>query len=136
PAGAYPFALDYLRVIFIAMPALMILVMMMMTLRGGGDAMTPRWFMMLAVVLDSGLNPVFILGLGPAPKLGIAGSATATVIANYAAMIGLIIYIYARDLPLRLKGRELRYLFCNTTILKTIVIKGIPMGLQMIVISG
>ena len=44
--------------------------------------------MLVAVVLDSGLNPVFILGLGPAPKLGIAGSATATVIANYAALIG------------------------------------------------
>src|SRR5581483_5001112 len=86
PGGAYPFALSYLRVIFIAMPSIMILVMMMMTLRGSGDALTPLWFMMLAVVLDSGLNPVFILGLGPAPKLGIAGSATATVIANYSAL--------------------------------------------------
>jgi len=136
PADAAPLALAYLRVIFIAMPAILILVLLMMGMRGSGDALTPLWFMIVAVVLDSGLNPVFILGLGPAPKLGIAGSATATVIANYAAMIGLIIYIYARDLPLRLKGRELRYLFCNTTILKTIIIKGIPMGLQMIVISG
>src|SRR6185503_12510424 len=135
PAGAYPFALDYLRVIFIAMPALMILVMMMMTLRGGGDAMTPRWFMMLAVVLDSGLNPVFILGLGPAPKLGIAGSATATLIANYTAMVGLIGYIYLKDLPLRLRGSELRYLWCDVAILKTIIVKGFPMGLQMVIIS-
>jgi putative MATE family efflux protein len=136
PAGAAPLALAYLRVIFLAMPAILILVLLMMGMRGAGDAMTPLWFMIVAVVLDSGLNPVFILGLGPAPKLGIAGSATATVIANYAAMIGCVVYIYARDLPLRLKGKELRYLICNTSILKTIVIKGIPMGLQMIVISG
>ena len=136
PAGAAPLALAYLRVIFLAMPAILILVLLMMGMRGAGDAMTPLWFMIVAVVLDSGLNPVFILGLGPAPKLGIAGSATATVIANYAAMIGCVAYIYARDLPLRLKGKELRYLICNTSILKTIVIKGIPMGLQMIVISG
>lgn len=136
PGGAYPFALSYLRVIFIAMPALMILVMMMMTLRGGGDAMTPLWFMMIAVVLDSGLNPVFILGLGPAPKLGIAGSATATVIANYTALIALLIYIYARDLPLRLRGREWRYLLPDRALMKIIVVKGMPMGLQMIVISS
>jgi putative MATE family efflux protein len=136
PADAAPLALAYLRVIFLAMPGILILVLLMMGMRGAGDAMTPLWFMIVAVVLDSGLNPVFILGLGPAPRLGIAGSATATVIANYTAMIGCIAYIYARDLPLRLKGKELRYLFCNTSILKTIVVKGIPMGLQMIVISG
>jgi Na+-driven multidrug efflux pump len=92
--------------------------------------------MILAVVLDSGLNPVFILGLGPAPRLGIAGSATATLIANSTSLLAMIVYIYARDLPLRLKGRELRYIVCNAAILKTIVVKGIPMGLQMIVISA
>jgi Na+-driven multidrug efflux pump len=81
------------------------------------------------------LNPVFIRGLGPAPKLGIAGSATATLIANYTAMMALIGYIYLRDLPLRLRGRELRYLLPSAGILKTIVVKGFPMGIQMIVIS-
>jgi putative MATE family efflux protein len=136
PAGAYPFALAYLRVIFIAMPGIMILIMLTMTLRGSGDAMTPLWFMMLAVVLDSGLNPVFILGLGPAPRLGIAGSATATVIANYVGLIGLLAYIYARDLPLRLRGAEWRYLRPDPALLGIIVRKGLPMGLQMIVISS
>jgi putative MATE family efflux protein len=136
PAGAAPLALAYLRVIFLAMPAILILVLLMMGMRGAGDSMTPLWAMLVAVVLDGGLNPIFILGLGPAPKLGIAGSATATVIANYAALIGLLIYIYARDLPLRLRGHELSYLIPDWAILKAIVVKGIPMGLQMIVISG
>jgi Na+-driven multidrug efflux pump len=91
--------------------------------------------MLVAVVLDSGLNPVFILGLGPAPRMGIAGSATATLIANYTALIGLLGYIYFRDLPLRLRGTEFRYLWCDIALLKTIIIKGFPMGIQMIVIS-
>jgi Na+-driven multidrug efflux pump len=91
--------------------------------------------MLVAVVLDSGLNPVFILGLGPAPRLGIAGSATATMIANYTALIGLLAYMYLKDLPLRLRGGELRYLWCDLPILKTIVVKGLPMGIQMVVIS-
>jgi Na+-driven multidrug efflux pump len=97
--------------------------------------MTPLWFMIVAVILDSGLNPVFIRGLGPAPALGIAGSATATLIANYAALLGLIGYIYLKDLPLRLRGKELRYLWCDLAIMKTIVVKGFPMGLQMVIIS-
>jgi len=136
PADAAPLALSYLRVIFIAMPAILVLVLLMMGMRGAGDAMTPLWFMVVAVLLDAGLNPVFILGLGPAPRMGIAGSATATVIANYVSVIGLVIYMYARDLPLRLRGRELRYLFCDTALLRTIVVKGVPMGLQMIAISA
>jgi Na+-driven multidrug efflux pump len=93
------------------------------------------WFMIVAVVLDSALNPVFILGLGPAPRLGIAGSATATLIANYTALLGLVGYLYWKDLPLRLRGNELRYLWCDLAILKTIVVKGLPMGIQMVVIS-
>src|SRR4051812_25365871 len=136
PAGAAPLALAYLRVIFIAIPGSLMMIMLMMALRGGGDAMTPLWFMILAVLLDSGLNPVFILGLGPAPALGIAGSATATVIANYTSLVGLLVYIYRRDLPLRLRGKELRYLKPDPAILKTIVRKGLPMGLQMIVVSS
>jgi putative MATE family efflux protein len=135
PGDAAPLALAYLRVIFLAMPALLLLTLTMMALRGSGDSMTPLWFMLVAVVLDSGLNPVFIRGLGPAPRLGIAGSATATLIANYTALAGLIAYTYVRDLPLRLRGTEIRYLWCDVAILKTIIVKGFPMGLQMIIIS-
>ena len=86
PPDAMPLALAYLRVIFTAMPAILVLVLLMMALRGAGDAMTPLWFMILAVVLDASLNPVLILGIGPAPELGIAGSALATVIANFIAL--------------------------------------------------
>src|SRR3954452_1152557 len=103
PGDAAPLALAYLRVIFLAIPALLLLTLMMMALRGAGDSLTPLWFMIIAVVLDSALNPVFILGLGPAPRLGIAGSATATLIANYTALIGLLGYLYLKDLPLRLR---------------------------------
>jgi len=135
PTEATPLAHAYLSVIFLAMPPLLLLTLMMMALRGAGDSLTPLWFMILSVVLDSGLNPVFILGLGPAPRMGIAGAAFSTVLANYVAFFGLIGYIYLKDLPLRLRGNELRYLWCDLSILKTIVIKGFPMGLQMIIIS-
>ena len=135
PEHAVPLAHAYLTVIFLAIPPTLLLTLFMMALRGAGDAMTPLWFMILSVVLDSGLNPVFILGLGPAPRMGIAGAAFSTLIANYTALIGLVGYIYLKDLPLRLRGRECRYLWPDLAIMKTIVIKGMPMGIQMIVIS-
>jgi putative MATE family efflux protein len=135
PGDAAPLALAYLRVIFLAMPALLLLTLMMMALRGAGDSMTPLWFMLVAVLLDSGLNPFFIRGWGPFPRMGIAGSAMSTLVGNYAALIGLVAYIYLKDLPLRLRGQELRYLWCDLGVLRTIIVKGFPMGLQMIIIS-
>jgi putative MATE family efflux protein len=135
PPEAVPLADAYLRVIFFAMPPAILMIMTMMALRGSGDSLTPLWFMGLAVLLDSGLNPFFISGIGPFPQLGIAGSAVATTVANWTALIGLLLFIYARDLPLRLRGKELAYLKPAGDRLKTIVLKGFPMGLQMIVIS-
>ena len=135
PGDAAPLALAYLRVIFLAIPALLLLTLMMMALRGAGDSLTPLWFMIVAVVLDSGLNPFFIRGWGPFPEMGIAGSAMSTLVGNYVSLIGLFVYVYLKDLPLRLRGRELRYLLPNPAILKTLLIKGLPMGIQMIVIS-
>lgn len=128
-------ALAYLRVIFIAIPTGMIMVVLTMSLRGTGDAMTPLWFMIVSTVIDCGLNPLLILGVGPFPQMGISGAATATVIANFVSLAGLLAYIYLRDLPVRLRGAELAYLRPDPALLKRIFGMGLPMGMQMIVLS-
>lgn len=109
PADALPFAVAYLHVIFIAMPSMYFLNFLMMTLRGAGDSKTPLAFMALAVVLDIVLNPLLIFGIGPLPKMGIAGSATATLIAQVIALAALITTLYRRKHFLRLTGSELRF---------------------------
>jgi len=113
PGDAMPLALAYLRVIFLGLPASMMMVLLMMGLRGTGDSMTPLWFMLLSAILDSGLNPLLIA----------------------VSLLGLIVYIYKRDLPLRLRGNELRYLIPERALTGTIVRKGLPMGAQMLVMS-
>ncbi|WP_375196643.1 MATE family efflux transporter [Sphingobium sp.] len=135
PAEAFDLALTYLRVIFIAMPASLLSVMMMMGLRGTGDARTPLIFMFVSVGVDLVLNPVLILGLGPIPAMGIGGSAAATAAAGFISLIGIILYTYAKDLPLRLRGVELAYLRPTMDQLRVLFGKGLPMGLQMIVMS-
>ena len=135
PGDALPLALTYLRIIFLSLPFGMLTVLVTMGLRGTGDAMTPLWFGAGGSLLDVALNPLLIRGFGPIPAMGIAGSATATLIANMLAGAGLIGFIYARNLTLRLRGPELQYLFPSRALTMTIVSKGLPIGAQMIVIA-
>ena len=135
PQEAFDLALVYLRVIFFAMPATLLVVMIMMGLRGAGDARTPLIFMIVSVAIDLVLNPVLILGLGPVPAFGIAGSAAATAAAGFISLIGVVAFIYAKDMPLRLRGAELRYLWPAADQMRVLLGKGLPMGLQMIVMS-
>jgi len=136
PEQAYTLALSYLRVIFIAIPGSMATVMIAMGLRGSGDARTPFIFMALTVVLDIVLNPLLIAGIGPFPQLGIAGSALSTAIAGYVSLAGLVAYVYWRDLPLRLRGREIGYLIPRRAEMGYILGKGLPMGAQMLLVSS
>lgn len=136
PGGAHDQALAYLRVVFIANPIATITTMIAMGLRGSGDAATPLRFMILATLLDVVLNPILILGLGPAPALGIAGSAWATVIATTIGFGAMLVWIYAKDLPLRLRGAELAWLKPRWEESRYLLSRGLPMGAQMLVISG
>ncbi|EJF89256.1 MATE family efflux transporter [Bartonella tamiae] len=135
PSEAFSLAKDYLRFIFVAMPAILLIVMIMMGLRGSGDSITPLMFMGVNVVLDIILNPLMILGIGPFPQMGIAGAALATALSSYMALISLIIYIYVKKLPLRLKGNEILYILPPLRLLRIIVFKGFPMSLQMVVMA-
>ena len=70
PADSLPMAVAYMRVIFLALPFLYMYAFVMGILRGAGDSKTPFYFMLLSVAIDIALNPVFIFGLGPIPRLG------------------------------------------------------------------
>ncbi|MBA3898458.1 MAG: MATE family efflux transporter [Sphingomonadaceae bacterium] len=135
PPAAMPFAIAYTRVIFAGLPFTFLTVLLTSALRGAGDSVTPLRAMILNVALDAGLNPFLIRGIGPFPKLGIAGSALATLIAGLITLVFLLTYIYRKDLVVRLRGSELRYLRLDRTIAKSIFVKGLPMGIQMIVLS-
>ena len=136
PGAAYPLALTYIRLMFISMPFGMVSIILSMGLRGTGDARTPLIFMGLMVAIDVVLNPLLIQGIGPFPRLGIAGSALSTIIASLTSFAGTVIYVYARDLPLRLRAAELRYLKPRRDEMAFIVAKGLPMGAQMLVMSA
>jgi putative MATE family efflux protein len=135
PADSLPLAVAYMRVIFLALPWLYMYAFVMAVLRGAGDSKTPFYFMLLSVAIDIALNPVFIFGLGPFPRLGIAGSALATFVAQAVSLIALIRHLYRRHHILCLHRRELRYLRVDGALVSVLVKKGIPMSAQLLVIS-
>ncbi|WP_405083598.1 MATE family efflux transporter [Paenibacillus psychroresistens] len=136
PTEVMPFALDYMRIMFLGIPFMFGLNYVMTVLRGSGNSKTPFYFLLLAVFLDIGLNPLFIFGMGPFPEMGIAGSALSTVIAQVVSLVLLIIYLYRKQYFLRIKRDELYLLRLDREILSALIKKGLPMGLQMIVVSS
>ena len=96
PLPSMPLAIAYMRVIFCALPSLYMYAFVMSVLRAAGDSKTPFYFMLLSVGLDITLNPVFIFGVGPVPRLGIAGSAFATFIAQTVSLTAMIRHLYRR----------------------------------------
>ena len=135
PAESLPMADAYLKVIFLAMPLLYAFAFITAALRGAGDARTPFRFLLLAVLLDIAFNPLLIFGVGPFPELGIAGSAWATFFSQGLALAGLMLYLRNKRHMLWLGRKDIGLLKIDTVILKALVIKGVPMGLQMILIS-
>jgi len=135
PPESLELAVAYMRVIFLALPFLYMYAFVMAVLRGAGDSKTPFFFMLLSVGIDIALNPLFIFGWGPIPRLGIAGSALATFVAQAVSLTALIRHLYRRKHMLCLHRDELAYLKVDWTVVGTLVRKGIPMSAQMLVMS-
>jgi putative MATE family efflux protein len=135
PAESQDMAVAYMRMLFLALPASYFFFFIMAALRGTGDSRTPFIYLVLSVVLDIGLNPLFIFGFGVLPPLGVAGSALATVVAQTLSLAGLVLHIYRRRNPWVLRREDRGLLRADSAIVKAIVLKGMPMGAQMIVMS-
>lgn len=135
PPEALPLAEAYLRIIFMAVPAMYLFASVTALLRGAGDTRTPFLFLLVVVVLDIALVPVFLFGLGPAPRMGIAGAALATLLANLAGLAAMLLCLWRRDHPLWLHRTERSYYRPDPAILKALIVKGVPMGLQMVLVS-
>ncbi|MEG0675068.1 MAG: MATE family efflux transporter [Comamonas sp.] len=128
-------AVDYLRVLFLALPPMLMLIFVAAVLRGTGDSRTP-FVALLAVALgDAALNPLFIFGAGPLPGWGMAGSALATLAANSLGLIGLLAWLRWRRTPLWIGWRQRRYLRPTPELVRCLITKGLPMGLQMLLVA-
>ena len=135
PKAASDEAIIYLRIMFASMPFTYFFMFMQMAQRGAGDSRTPFYFMAMATVLDACLNPCLIRGLGPFPRLGIAGSATSTLIGQGVAFLLLAAWLYRKRSVLVLWPSELGLLKPDFTIIWPLIRRGLPMSMQMLLMS-
>ena len=126
----------YLRIVFLSMPFMCLFIFLQMAQRGAGDSKTPFYFLLLAIVLDITLNPLLIRGIGPFPKLGIAGSACSTLIGQGFSLICLVVTLYRMKSPLMLRWKDLPLLKPDVRISMQLLLRGLPMSLQMLIMSG
>ena len=97
------------------------------TFRASGDTRTPFLILAASVVLSIGLDPLLIAGVGPFPRLGVEGAATASVMVRGGGfLIGLIIAV--RRGLLRVRAPDWR-------VIPTILRVGAPLSLAGVLLS-
>ena len=92
PVDVYAQMREYLIIIFIGIVATSLYNFFACMLRAVGNSQTPLIFLGISAVLNIVLDLWFVMGLG----CGIAGAASATVIAQYVSGVGLLIYTLTR----------------------------------------
>jgi putative MATE family efflux protein len=92
-------------------------------LRGMGDSVTPLYFLILATILNIGLDLLFIVKLG----MGVEGAALATVIAESGAFIAAVFYLNRNHPVIKFNFREFTF---DWEIFRQSLRIGLPSGLQ------
>lgn len=128
PKDAEADALVYVRLYFCAMPFLTIYNFASAILRAHGDVRRPLYALAVAVVLNLGLNVLFVCVFGWAT----AGIGAATVIACAVSAAIVVVFLLREDEPFRLNLREMRF---RAAPLKSILRIGVPAGVQSAVFS-
>ena len=96
---------EYLLVIFAGLIATSLYNYFSCLLRALGNSSVPLMFLAVSALANVGLDLLFVLGFA----WGVAGAAWATVLAQYASAIGILVYVLAKCKRLLPKRADLRY---------------------------
>ena len=116
-------AVSYLKISFLGLIFLFIFFVFQSTLRGIGDVKTPMYVVLITVLLNLFLDPLFIFGWGPIPAMGVPGAALATIFTQgISAFAGLLILFSGkRDIYVRLEKLRIDF-----PLIKKIFLLGLP----------
>lgn len=125
PESCYEDAVLYVQIYFTGSLAFMIYNMGAGILRAFGDSVRPTLFLIAASIVNIVLDIVFVVYM----HMGIAGAAWATVISQVVSSILVLISMLCQPELTRLHPRKLKI---TGRLLRTILVIGIPAGLQFI----
>jgi putative MATE family efflux protein len=101
-------------------------------LRGLGDSKTPLYILIVNTILNFIFVPIFIIGFGPIPKLGIVGAAIANILSSFLSLLALYFYTIRINPFFNIQKWDFTV---DWKIIKKVFTIGIPASLQMVIVS-
>lgn len=129
PEDVLPYALLYIRIYLLGMPAILLYNFEAAIFRSIGETKMPLKALAMSGVLNVLLNLFFVIML----KMTVNGVAVATVIANVVSSMILLIKLIRSDQVIRIKKHELRF---SSPVFRNIMKIGLPAGIQSAVFSA
>ena len=127
-----PLCRAYLSIIVFSAPFLFFSMMSNNLLRAEGRPILSMVVVLISSVCSAVLDPLFIFGIGPFPRLEIQGAALAAVIAQFSTSLFSIYFLQLKSSKYELKWR---YLFPDISIIKAIFATGLPSVITNFIIT-
>ena len=128
PQNILPDAVAYMRTACAGTVAVAAYNWINSVLRALGDSKTPLYFLIIASVLNVGLDLLFVFVFG----MGVVGAAAATVISQGVSALGSILFAAKKNEYLRLKREHLRL---RREHISRCLTTGVPIALQNALVS-
>ena len=125
PESCFADAVLYVRIYFSGSLAFMVYNMGSSILRALGDSLRPTLFLIAACISNIALDLLFVVGL----RMGVAGAAYATILSQLISALLVVIVMVVQPEDTRLQLKKLRI---QPSLIRSILIIGIPGGLQFI----
>lgn len=122
---------EYMQIWYIGVPFVVIPMIGNNIIRATGDMKTPGLIMVALFFFNAFLDPLLIFGIGPFPKMGIAGGALATVFSRAVGMTLALLVLIKREKMILFVLPKVHELLASW---KKILFIGIPAGLSKIII--
>ncbi len=126
-------ALSYYRINCITFFSQVMLIVIGNGIRGSGDFVTPMRIMAVSVLTNLALDPLLIFGIGPFPRMELAGAAVATVISQF---VGLTIYVFVLFRGADERNMRLTKPAWSRALFVQMWVRGAPAGVQFFLLSA
>lgn len=128
PADVYAMAYDYLVIVMIGLVGVAFYNIISGILRGLGDSLSPLMFLLVTVILNTGLDIWFVAGFG----MGVAGAAWATIISQGISAVLCLWRLFSMRDTLDLNRGSLRM---DRALTARLFQLGLPAGLTQAIMS-
>lgn len=120
-------AVSYMKILFIGMVFMLIYMIFQSLMRGVGEVKIPVYIVLITVILNLFLDPLFIFGYKFIPAFGVGGAAVATVVTqSIAAIIGLI-FLFRGNYEIKLSLKNFKFDF---SLIKKMFKIGLPASIE------